>query len=76
MCTDCFLKIEFFESYFFFNLSVKFTCKFIKELVTMKVHVQLNAVARDAAGPRIRLGNISAIINQGTGPKPTEKLTT
>ena len=42
----------------------------------MKVHAQLNAVAREAAGPRIRLGNISAIINQGTGPKPTEKLIT
>ena len=37
-------------------------------LVTMKVHVQLKAVAREAAGPRIRLGNISAIISQGTGP--------
>lgn len=42
-------------------------------LVTINVHVQLNAVATDAAEPRILAGNISPIINHGIGPKPIEK---
>ena len=44
--------------------------------VTMKVQVQLNAVAMEAAGPRILPGKISPIMSHGIGPKPTEKLTT
>ena len=48
----------------------------MKVFVTMNVQVQLNAVEIEAAGPRIRLGNISPIINHGIGPNPTEKLTT
>ena len=39
-----------------------------KDFVTMKVQVQLNAVAMEAAVPRIRPGNISPIMSQGTGP--------
>ena len=48
----------------------------MKVFVTMNVQVQLKAVEMEAAGPRIRLGKISPIINQGIGPNPTEKLTT
>ena len=40
------------------------------------MQAQLKAVESEAAGPLIRLGNISPIINHGIGPKPTEKLTT
>lgn len=40
--------------------------------VTMNVHDQLNAVATDAAEPRILAGKISPIINHGIGPKPIE----
>lgn len=39
----------------------------------MNVQVQLNAVATDAAEPRILAGKISPIINHGIGPKPIEK---
>ena len=48
----------------------------MKVLVTIKVQAQLKAVDREAAGPRILLGNISPIISHGMGPNPTEKLTT
>ena len=44
--------------------------------VTINVHVQLKAVEIEAAGPLIRLGNISPIISHGIGPNPIEKLTT
>lgn len=48
----------------------------MKVLVTIKVQVQLNAVANDAAAPLILAGNTSPIMSQGIGPNPTEKLTT
>ena len=48
----------------------------MKVFVTINVHVQLKAVEIEAAGPLIRLGNISPIISQGIGPNPIEKLTT
>ena len=48
----------------------------MKVFVTMNVHVQLKAVEIEAAGPLIRLGNISPIISHGIGPNPIEKLTT
>lgn len=41
-------------------------------LVTIKVQVQLNAVATDAAIPLTLAGRISPIISQGIGPKPNE----
>lgn len=41
--------------------------------VTRNVHDQLNAVATEAADPRILAGKISPIINHGIGPKPMEK---
>ena len=48
----------------------------MKVFVTINVHVQLKAVEIEAAGPLIRLGNISPIISHGIGPNPIEKLTT
>jgi hypothetical protein len=44
----------------------------INVFVTMKVQVQLKAVAIEAAAPLILPGKISPIINQGMGPKPME----
>lgn len=43
-----------------------------KVFVTMKVHVQLKAVATEAADPLILAGKISPIISHGIGPKPIE----
>uniref|UniRef100_A0A182UW47 Anaphase-promoting complex subunit 11 RING-H2 finger domain-containing protein n=1 Tax=Anopheles merus TaxID=30066 RepID=A0A182UW47_ANOME len=44
--------------------------------VTTNVQLQLNAVATDAAEPRILPGRISPIISHGMGPNPSEKPTT
>lgn len=49
---------------------------FVKDIVTMNVHDQLNPVATEAADPRILAGRISPIINHGIGPKPKLKLST
>ena len=48
----------------------------MKDFVTMNVHVQLKAVAMEAAAPRILPGKISPIMSHGIGPKPAEKLVT
>jgi hypothetical protein len=44
----------------------------MKDLVTMKVQVQLKAVAMEAAAPRILPGKISPIMSHGIGPNPVE----
>jgi hypothetical protein len=44
----------------------------MNDFVTMKVQVQLKAVAMEAAGPLILPGKISPIISQGIGPNPVE----
>jgi hypothetical protein len=48
----------------------------MKDFVTTKVQVQLNAVAMEAAAPRILDGKSSPIISHGIGPNPAEKETT
>lgn len=63
------LVIYFITIYNIYNYSPIISWKVF---VTMKVHVQLKAVATEAADPLILAGKISPIISHGIGPKPIE----